>query len=131
EADPVPRPRGPSPPHRSRLTGATHAPLLIPQCRVQTGPIKDGRAKTTEGLLKDIQRPQVAQPRDAFSQPRRDPRPLKELRIGLEAPQMSPEAMHRLVTEGWLPERPCEHDRPGPHRRDALFDGVPPHQRNG
>src|SRR2546425_368840 len=125
------RQAGQSRPDRSRIPGASHGPLLIPHCRVHTGPVKDGRTPTTEGLLKDIQRPQVAQPRDAFSQPRRDPRPLKELRIGLEAPQMSPEAMHRLVTEGWLLERPCEHNRPGPHRRDALFDGVPPHQRNG
>src|SRR5439155_24804663 len=129
-AHPGNRQAGQSRPDCSRIPGASHGPLLIPHCRVHTGPITDGRAPTTEGLLKDIQRPQVAQPRDAFSQPRRDPRPLKELRIGLEAPQMSPEVMHRLVTEGWLPEPPCEHHRPGPPRPRAPFDRVPPPPKN-
>src|SRR5438445_54649 len=61
------RQAGQSRPDRSRIPGASHGPLLIPHCRVHTGPVKDGRTPTTEGLLKDIQRPQVAQPRDAFS----------------------------------------------------------------
>ncbi len=112
------------------MAGASHSPLFIPHCYVHAGPIRDGRLPTPEVLLKDIQRPQVAQPRDTVCQPSRDPGPLQELCIGLQSSQMSPEAMHRLGMEGWLPERPRERERAGTHLRHALFDGVDPDTRN-
>src|SRR2546425_7135617 len=92
-AHPGDRQAGQSRPEYFRIAGARHGPLFIPHCHVRARSIRDRRPPTPEELLKDIQRSQIAQPRDTACQPSRDPRPLKELCIGLQSSQMGPEAM--------------------------------------